>query len=129
MTENGLSVLIVEDEALLSLDLQSILDDLGFTVAGSAYRLKEACELARQAQVDVAILDLNLSGERVDPAADILVARAIPFAFATGYGSAGIEERFRSVPVLEKPYTRDDVQRTLLMLRDAGRTDARGNPT
>ena len=59
---NELRILIVEDEPVLSLDLQDILADLGHRVVGTAPRLEPAIDLARNADFDVAVLDVNLGG-------------------------------------------------------------------
>ena len=107
-------VLVVEDEAMLVLELQDLLSEFGCRIAGKATRLPEAAELARTLDCDIAILDINLSGERVDPVADILFSRGIPFIFATGYGGAGLKEDHRSAPLVEKPYD-SEILRAALM--------------
>jgi hypothetical protein len=56
------------------------------------------------ASADLAILDVNLNGEETYPLADSLAARAIPFIFATGYGSSGIKPEWSGVPVLQKAF-------------------------
>lgn len=119
----GLSILVVEDESMVAMDLQDCLQDLGHRVDGVAMRLEEACRLARLGAFDAAFLDLNLAGQRCEPVAEILRGRGIPFAFTTGYGEAAIGERYRSVPLIEKPYTQADIERALLTLRFA--TDRR----
>ena len=60
--------------------------------------------LVSDANADLAILDVNLNGEETYPLADSLAARAIPFIFATGYGSSGIKAEWSGVPVLQKPF-------------------------
>lgn len=100
----GLRVLVVEDDAMLAMALEMALVDLGCDVVGLASSLRDAVPLAREAAIDGAILDVNLAGERVDPIADILAARNIPFVFATGYGNAGLRDCDRDRPVLQKPY-------------------------
>ncbi|MBC7905561.1 MAG: response regulator [Rhodospirillaceae bacterium] len=100
----GLRVLVVEDDAMLAMALEMTLSDLGCEVVGLASNLTDAAPLAREATIDGAILDVNLSGEQVFPVADILAARNIPFVFATGYGVAGLRDCDRGRPVLQKPY-------------------------
>jgi two-component SAPR family response regulator len=69
--------------------------------------------MARDADIDAAILDVNLKGQNTFAVADILSERQIPFIFATGYGAGGTADRFRSVPTLAKPFQRDELDRTL----------------
>lgn len=119
MSLSGLRLMIVEDEALLSLDLEDLLTQMGCTVVCKAARLRDAVKAAAEADIDLAILDLNLAGERVDPVADILSRRGVPFVFTTGYGESGIDPRFRSVVLVEKPYDGDALRPALLSARSA----------
>jgi CheY-like chemotaxis protein len=98
-TLRGARVLVVEDEAILSLDLEAMLLNLGCMVAGSADKLDDALQKARTSDFDVALLDVNLGGKRVDPVAEAIRARGIPIVFVTGYGRTAA-----SGLVLEKPY-------------------------
>ena len=109
MAERRLRILIVEDEMLLAMNIEDMLLDLGHEVAGIASRLEPALALAREGAFDVAMLDVNLAGERSFPVAELLAARGIPFLFATGYGRAGIEETYRDRPVLQKPFRADEL--------------------
>ena len=83
---NAGRVLIVEDEYLIRLLLEDMLDDLGYGVAGVAYSVPRHGQTAT-AQIDLAILDVNLDGEEVYPVAEILKGRGLPFFFVTGYGA------------------------------------------
>jgi CheY-like chemotaxis protein len=69
--------------------------------------------MARDADIDAALLDVNLNGQDTFAVADILRERHIPFVFATGYGADGLAERFRGVPTLTKPFQRDELDRAL----------------
>ncbi len=82
----GRRVLVVEDEMMIRMLLDGMLTDLGHTVAAEAGRIDEALALARQAEFDVAILDVNLNGQPITPVVEVLVRRGLPFIFATGYG-------------------------------------------
>jgi CheY-like chemotaxis protein len=105
---HGARVLVVEDEALVSLSLQDMLLDLGCVVAGAAGGLDDALKMARTSEFDVALLDINLGGKRVDPVAEVIKARGAPVVFVSGYGRAGA-----SGVVLEKPYDSADLERAL----------------
>ncbi len=104
MAERRLRILVVEDEMLVAMNIEDMLLELGHEVAGLASRLGPALALAGESRFDAAMLDVNLAGEPSFPVADLLADRRIPFLFATGYGRAGIEERFRGRPILQKPF-------------------------
>ena len=104
MAERRLRVLIVEDEMLVAMNIEDMLLERGHEVAGIAGRLEPALALARDGAFDVAMLDVNLAGDRSFPVADLLIARGIPFLFATGYGLGGIDDKYRDRPVLQKPF-------------------------
>jgi CheY-like chemotaxis protein len=81
----GLRVFVVEDEALVLLTLEDMLADLGCQVVVSVQQVEAALRLALDAVVDVALLDVNVGGTRIDPVAHILATRGIPIVFVTGY--------------------------------------------
>ena len=114
---DGLRVLVVEDEMMVSMLIEDMLTDLGCVVVGPASRLDEAIELARSSEIDCAVLDVNLGGQPIFPLADILREKGAPFAFATGYGDAGLREADRGTPVLQKPFRESDLARVLGELR------------
>ncbi len=107
----GARVLLVEDEALVSMLIEDMLADHGCAVAATATRLAEALAMAENPalEFDVAILDLNLAGETTFPVAAALKARGAPFVFATGYGAGGLPPEWRDRPTLQKPFTPADV--------------------
>lgn len=109
----GLRVLVVEDEMMVSMLIEDMLEDLGCKVVGPAARLDEALALARDAEIDCAVLDVNLGGQPIFPLADYLREKGAPFAFATGYGDAGLREIDRGSPVLQKPFRETDLARVL----------------
>lgn len=109
----GLRVLIVEDESLVAMLIEDDLTDLGCAVAGSAATLAAGLHQAGVLAIDVAVLDVNLNGERTDPIAQLLQSRGIPFIFATGYGSAAKGPGTERVPTLTKPFSKNDLSRAL----------------
>jgi hypothetical protein len=62
-----------------------------------------------QTVLDGAILDINLGGEMAFPVADALMARGIPFIFATGYDAQVIPLRFTDVKRCEKPMASEQI--------------------
>jgi CheY-like chemotaxis protein len=106
-------ILIVEDEPMIAMMVDDFLTELGWNVVGVAGALDQALAMARDADIDAALLDVNLKGRETFAAAGILRERHIPFVFATGYGANGIADRFRDVPILTKPFQRDELDRVL----------------
>jgi DNA-binding response OmpR family regulator len=76
----GLRVLVVEDEMMVSMLIEDMLEDLGCTVVGPAARLDEALALARDTEIDCAVLDVNLGGQPIFPLADYLREKGAPFS-------------------------------------------------
>lgn len=107
------SILIVEDEPMIGLMVEDFLDSLGYDVAGIADGLITACRYARLGGFDAAILDVNLAGEMVWPAADILMEKGVPFLFVTGGSSEDVPVRFATCARLEKPFTMATVEHAL----------------
>jgi len=97
-------VLVVEDEFLVAALLEDTLRGLGCDVVGPAQTVEEALALIGAEPIDVAVLDVNIGGEKVFPVADALAAQKTPFIFATAYGAAGVAERHDKRAVLDKPY-------------------------
>jgi CheY-like chemotaxis protein len=106
-------VLIVEDELMIRMLLEGMLTDLGHSVAAEAGGLDEAISLAKQAEFDLAVLDVNLNGTPVTPVVEILVARGVPFIFASGYGQRGLPEAYRAAPILQKPFQADALEEAI----------------
>lgn len=97
-------VLVVEDEVLVAALLEDRLQALGCNVVGPAMSVGQALELLKSDDIDAAVLDVNLAGEKVFPVADALAAKDIPFIFATAYGASGVTERHSRREILDKPY-------------------------
>jgi two-component SAPR family response regulator len=111
-------VLIVEDEMLIALMLQDMVTDAGLVVAGVANTLSTGLALAEETEADLAILDVNLSGEEVYPIAEILTRRGIPFIFSTGYGAGGIRPDFNGAPQIVKPFQQNLLEEALQQVLD-----------
>ena len=103
-------VLVVEDEVLVGMLLEEMLGELGYAVAALSTHIDEALSLARTASFDVAVLDINLNGQQSFPVADVIRARGLPFLFATGYGSRILDAAHKDVPILQKPFSLDELR-------------------
>lgn len=110
-TEGGtVRALVVEDEFLVSLDIAQMLASAGYEVVGPAGRIDEALRLVEgEDHLSVAVLDVNIAGQRIWPVARELRRRGVPFVFVTGYveAHAGIPPELSDAPVLPKPVDPD----------------------
>lgn len=98
---------------MIAMMLEDYLDLLGYGVHGVAVTLEEGRQKAMAGGFDLAILDCNLGGEAVWPLADLLAEMGIPFLLSTGASAADIEPKHGTRPVLEKPFTMQDVANLL----------------
>jgi DNA-binding response OmpR family regulator len=100
----GLRVLIAEDEYLIADNLKRELLKTGVSIIGPFARLDAVYRAIRsEAVIDAALLDVNLDGEMVFPAAKLLAARGVPFLLVTGYDAWAIPEGYAHLRRLEKP--------------------------
>lgn len=107
-------ILVVEDEYMLADELQMELDEAGAIVLGPFATLAKAIDLiTREQDIDGAILDVNLGGELVYPAARLLLDRGTPFIFTTGYDAAAIPASFAKILRCEKPVNIASVMRAI----------------
>lgn len=110
----GMRVLVVEDDPLMFMAIEDILISDGFVVVGP-FRTVDAAMNAVQVpdSYDIALLDVNLAGESVDPVAQLLQQRGVPFVFSTGYDCATILNRWPSALSVQKPWWPEDMVNTL----------------
>jgi PAS domain S-box-containing protein len=105
----GKRILIVEDEPLVAMELESNLTAAGCEVIGPAGTLEQAKSLVAQREFDAALVDVNLAGHAVDEIAAALTQKNCPFAFVTGYGREALPRGFRDAVLLGKPFGRAQV--------------------
>jgi len=110
----GRRVLIVEDESLVAMLLETILEDMGCLAVGPAATVDEGLRMAADEAVDAALLDVNVAGRQVFPVAQVLKDRGVPFIFSTGYGEGGLPDEWRGQPTLQKPFTEAAVRDALM---------------
>ena len=95
------SVLVVEDEFLVAMQIEAVLRGAGWSVIGPAGTLAKAVSIAQTATCDGAVLDVNLRGERVDDVADYSFRARYPVRVCIGLWagkSAGRLSGQRSIP-------------------------------
>jgi CheY-like chemotaxis protein len=109
-----LRVLVVEDESLVAMLVEEYLTDFGCAPPCSVSRVGKALKTLKSTEIDAAVLDVNVAGESVAPIAEALEERGVPFIFASGYGRSGVDERWASKPVLQKPFSAKELQAALI---------------
>jgi DNA-binding response OmpR family regulator len=113
------SILIVEDEILLSTLLEDLARDLGAQEVHICADMASAERVAATERLDAAILDVRVGGGTSFAVADILAERGVPFLFSTGLGGSVEAERHAHRPLLEKPFSDDDFRIQIMALLGA----------
>jgi DNA-binding response OmpR family regulator len=101
---NSARILVVEDEALIAMDLQALLEDAGYRVLGPANSSAAALALIDVDAPDVALLDVNLGRSDAFGVANVLTERNTPVIFLTGHTAHKLPPAHRHLPLVSKPY-------------------------
>jgi CheY-like chemotaxis protein len=116
-TLEGRRVLVIEDEILVAMELESVLRRQGCTVLGPVPTVDRALALIEGGQIDAALLDLNLDGQSALPVAAALNARDLPFVVVSGYSEARSQApELRHASRLAKPVDHPKLLRELARL-------------
>lgn len=112
------SILIVEDEMIIALDLQNRLQDLGYIVSATAISGEEALEFVEQSRPDLIVMDIGLLGimDGIETAEQIRARWNIPIVFLTAYSDAATRKRAAAVApaaILTKPTGNDELIRAI----------------
>jgi CheY-like chemotaxis protein len=113
---DGRRILVVEDEPLLAMELETNLAALGCKTIPSAATLNSAKTAIDESQCDAALVDVNLAGRQVDELAVALARKNIPFAFVTGYGREALPAGFKDAIILSKPFGKEQLLGVLAQL-------------
>lgn len=115
-------VLVVEDDYLIAFSLCEALTELGIRVLGPVATINQALQLLNSAtRIGAALLDVDLGHEQAFAVADGLIARQIPFVFATGYDPHLFPVRFAGIACRQKPLQPLEEIRRLLKMPAPGR--------
>lgn len=106
----GCQVLVVEDEMLVVMLIEDMLGDLGCTSVVAAGTVERALAAIDAHAFDLAMLDENLSGSSSAPVAEALLARGVPFFWATGQTGPNAARAAWTLPVLKKPFHFRDLE-------------------
>ena len=110
----GLRVLIVEDELIIAMELESLLRRLGCIVLDAVSTIQQALRMLESELPDFAVLDVNLNGQRVTPVAEALRQQGVPFVLVTGWGSERLHEKvLQDAPYLRKPVNAQQLGRAI----------------
>jgi DNA-binding response OmpR family regulator len=104
----GLSVLVVEDSTLVAMHIEEILLDAG-CVVGVAETMDEALERCRREPPDVALLDINVNGQKAFALAGDLRAAGIPIMFSSGCAEPMLPGEFAGTPYISKPFEPEEL--------------------
>jgi len=124
-----LNILIVEDEILIAEMLKEMLLELKYNISSMAKSYETAfVALKKNAEINFAILDINLTGEKsgIEIAARLNTEYKIPFIFLTSYSDTQTLSRAMAVKpeaYLIKPFTIDDIYTTVEIVRARKTTD------
>lgn len=123
------TVLIIEDEPIIALDLESLVKDLGHDVAGVAATRDEAVALAKAARPGLVLADVRLAdgSSGIDAATDILTGFDVPVIFITAYPERLLSgDRPEPAYLITKPFLAETVKATIgqaLFFHGARRVD------
>ncbi len=98
------SILLIEDEPLVAMDVEMALEAAGFRVVGAAASNEAAFSMLRTEIPDLTILDLNLGHETSFPVFDHLAELRRPFIVVSGHSRHLLPAQYRDQPFLQKPY-------------------------
>jgi CheY-like chemotaxis protein len=106
-------ILIVEDSPVVGPFTADLLQELGCIAIGPAPNLAIGRQLIESEQIDAALVDVHIRGERVFPLCDALAAKDVPFVLTSGYADWNMPEKWQDRPRLQKPYTLGEVEKAL----------------
>ena len=97
------SVLVLEDDVLIALDLAMLVEEAGAKVIGPCHSAEAAMTTAADQRPDLALIDFNLGDHTSERFADWLAGNGIPYVFLTGHTASHLSSRVENVRILEKP--------------------------
>jgi DNA-binding response OmpR family regulator len=110
----GRRILVVEDEVMIALMLESALTDAGCDVVGPCSSMTEANNAISLGNLDAAILDINLRGETSFNLARTLMRHHVPIVVVSGYTPEILPDDVRVVSFHEKPFQSSAVMCSLV---------------
>ena len=112
----GRRILAVEDSPVVAVACEEMLRDMGCLVIGPATNMAAALQMAREEELDAALVDINIRGGKAFPVLRILHDRGVPFLLTSGYADWSMPEEWQAQPRLAKPYTPNQLRESLIGL-------------
>jgi DNA-binding response OmpR family regulator len=109
VAEAALRILVVEDHAALGRFITEVLTAAGYGVIGPMANQSATLEALARASIDLAVVDRRLHGEETSAICEALAVRGIGCLLISGYPRLSLQERFRDLPFLEKPFTMEEL--------------------
>jgi CheY-like chemotaxis protein len=106
---SGRSILVVEDEATIALDLSHMLQDAGAVVVGPVSSVADALRKISETPLDLAVVDIGLGDDRSDQVAVALEQKSVPLVFLTGYTNRRLPRGFETKSLIQKPYSQGEL--------------------
>ncbi len=109
MSQSDKSLIIVEDEPVISILVQEFASDLGWRVEGCAATEADALSLLAGCSPRIALLDINLGGDDGLEVAQSCRARGIAVVLMTGYAAPDLPPSLGDPPLLSKPFSVEEL--------------------
>jgi two-component SAPR family response regulator len=109
----GITILILEDELLVALELSVVLKSFGATILGPVGRLDDARQLVVAEKPNAAVLDVKLDGETSLALARELAETGVAVVLLTGYDRNHLPEGYGDIPLVMKPVSAEKLFDTL----------------
>lgn len=115
MSTEQVNILVVEDEAIVALDLAEGLEKDGYAVAGIADCSEDALQIFRQQSIDIVLMDVHISGRKdgIETATEMMRIKQVPLIYLTAFTDTGTIERAKHTypsAYLAKPYHQTNVR-------------------
>lgn len=114
---NPVKILIVEDEAIIAMDLQMRLEKDGYDVVGVVDNNEEAVEVFHTTKPDIVLMDINIGGkDGIETAVALMQIKIIPVIFLTAFGQPEFVDRAKQIKpsaYLVKPYNYDSLRTSI----------------
>lgn len=120
-TRSNCRVLVVEDDYLIATEVAKILEHWNIEIIGPFATVGNARSAVSTAEIDYALVDLNLGTEMSFHLLDVLMQREVPVLLVTGYDPLGFPAKYRTLPLLQKPFSKRTMTSAFVKLteRDA----------
>ena len=112
----GWRILVVEDEALIALDLAETFVEAGASVVGPAHTVRHALHLIERFELDAAVTDFRLEKETSIPVATLLRSKGVPFLIHTS-ALRDVEDDIPNAPIIYKPSLPEQLVAAVASLR------------